>query len=597
MANDTIITRFQDRASRHSDDAVWHKFANGSWQATTWSQARSWVEEIAAGLMALGVESGDRIGLVGANDPAWLATDYGIQHSGAVGVPLYNTLSTDQTSYVLGHAGTRALFVDNQEQLDKALASNIPNVSKIIAHHLGDADRGRVLGTDRLREMGRQWAADNIGALTERMNSVTGDDIFSIIYTSGTTGPPKGTVLTQANIVWTLDSALERLGLTNPVEHVISYLPLSHIFERLTTSGAGLSSANNRFEYYFVPELPMLPDALKHARPTFFVGVPRVWEKFEARIKAEVAETPKVRQRLFNWATTAGIDAIRIRDEGGRSGPGTSLGAKVAAKVVGKKVFGELGLDRCHYAVSGAAPLAPDVQRFFQGIGLPLHQGWGMTETTAACTVQGPSDLHVGSVGQPLGGVELKLEDDGEIKVRGPNIFQGYYDQPEQTEEALGKDGWLSTGDIGELTADGSVRIVDRKKDIIITAGGKNIAPQEIEARLKADGLIGEAIVIGDQKPFLVSLISLDPDEVRAFLHHHGVEPKTDAELYKHSMVLDHTEKVVEGVNAQFSRAESVRKWSIIDGGFPGEALTPTLKLKRSVVNSLFSDEIEALYT
>ena len=596
MTNDTIITRFQDRATLHENDALWHKFADGAWQTTTWSQARSWVEEIAAGLLALGIETGDRVGLVGVNDPSWVATDYGIQHCGAVGVPLYNTLSTEQTGYVLGHASARALFVDNQDQLDKALASNIPNVSKIIAHHLGDVDRGRVLGTDRLREMGRQWAADNIGALSDRMNSVSADDIFSIIYTSGTTGPPKGTVLTQANIIWTLDSALERLGLKNPVEHVVSYLPLSHIFERLTTSAAGLSAANNRFEYYFVPELPMLPDALKHARPTFFVGVPRVWEKFEARIKAEVAETPKARQRLFEWATNAGVESIRARDEGGRAGIGTSLGARVAAKLVGKKVFGELGLDRCHYAVSGAAPLAPDVQRFFQGMGLPLHQGWGMTETTAACTVQAPEDLHVGSVGQPLGGVELKLEDDGEIRVQGPNIFRGYYDEPDKTQEALSKDGWLATGDIGVLTPSGAVRIVDRKKDIIITAGGKNIAPQEIESRLKADGLIAEAIVIGDQKPFLVSLVSLDADEVRAFLHHEGVEPESDAELYKHPKVLDHIDKVVEAVNAQFSRAESLRKWTIIDGGFPAEALTPTLKLKRNVVNGLFSDEIEALY-
>ena len=597
MANDTIISRFQARAQSFENEGLWHSFADGAWQTTTWSQARSWVEEIAAGLVALGIDRGDRVGLVGANHPSWVASDYGIQHAGAIGVPLYNTLSTDQTSHVLGHAGARALIVDDQEQLDKALASNIPDVSKIIAHHLGDVDRGRVIGADRLREMGRQWAADNIGALSDRMNSVSGQDIFSIIYTSGTTGPPKGTVLTQANIVWTLDSVLERLGLTNPVEHVISYLPLSHIFERLTTTCAGLSQANNRFEYYFVPEFPMLPDALKHARPTFFVGVPRVWEKFEARIKAEVAETPKARQRLFGWATNAGIESVRVRDEGGRASLGTSLGARAATKVVGKKVFGELGLDRCHYAVSGAAPLAPDVQRFFQGMGLPLHQGWGMTETTAACTVQTPAELHVGSVGKPLDGVELKLEDDGEVKVRGGNIFQGYYNEAEKTTEALSKDGWLSTGDIGVVTPEGALRIVDRKKDIIITAGGKNIAPQEIESRLKADGLVAEAIVIGDQKPFLVTLISLDPDEVRPFLHHQGIEPENDSELYKHPKVLDHVDKVVAGVNDQFSRAEGLRKWSIIDGGFPPEALTPTLKLKRSVVNGLFSDEIEALYS
>jgi len=555
------------------------------------------VEEIAAGLLSLGVERGDRVGLVGANQPAWVATDYGIQHAAAIPVPLYNTLSTEQMSYVLGHSGARVLVVDSQEQLDKALASNIPGVEKIVAHHLGDVDRGRVVGMDRLREMGRQWAADHIGELRARMESVVPEDVFSIIYTSGTTGPPKGTVLTHANAVDTVDATIDRLALDAPFEVVISYLPLSHVFERLLTTAAGLSRHDNRFEYYFVPELPMLPDALKEARPTFFVGVPRVWEKFEARIKAEVEEAPSVRQRLFNWAAAAGTEATRVRDEGGRLSLTNKLGAVVAERVVGKKVFGELGLDRCAYAVSGAAPLAASVQRFFQGLGLELHQGWGMTETTAACTVQKRSNLHVGSVGTPLDGVDMRLAEDGEVQVRGIDVFSGYYDEPEQTAEALSPDGWLSTGDIGSIMDDGSLRIVDRKKDIIITAGGKNIAPQELEARLKANSLVGEAIVIGDQRPYLVSLISLDADEAKSFLHHHGIESATDAEVYTHPSVLEVVEGAVAEVNETFSRAEGIRRWSIVEGGFPAAAITPTLKLKRRVVNEFFGDEIEALYS
>jgi long-chain acyl-CoA synthetase len=595
--SDNLVSRFQQLADRHPADPLWHEHTGGAWRPTTWSQARAWVEEIAAGLISLGIEKADRVGLVGANQPAWVASDYGIQHSAAVPVPLYNTLSTEQISYVLGHSGARALIVDSQEQLDKALASNIPDVGKIIAHHLGDADRGRVIGTDRLREMGRQWAADHVGQLRARMESVVQEDTFSVIYTSGTTGPPKGTVLTHANAVKTVDATLDRLGLDGPVEIVISYLPLSHVFERLLTAAAGLSLDENRFEYYFVPELPMLPDALKEARPTFFVGVPRVWEKFEARIRAEVEEAPAARQRLFNWAAAAGAEACRVRDDGGKLSIGNRLGALLAERVVGKKVFGELGLDRCAYAVSGAAPLAGSVQRFFQGLGLDLHQGWGMTETSAACTVQERSNLHVGSVGRPLDGVEMELAEDGEVMVRGINIFSGYYDEPEQTAEALTSDGWLSTGDIGAVMDDGSLRIVDRKKDIIITAGGKNIAPQELEARLKANSLVGEAIVIGDQRPYLVSLISLDADEAKAFLHHHGIESATDAEIYKNPSVLEVVERTVADVNATFSRAEGIRRWSIVEGGFPAEAMTPTLKLKRRVVNEVFEAEVEALYS
>jgi long-chain acyl-CoA synthetase len=339
----------------------------------------------------------------------------------------------------------------------------------------------------------------------------------------------------------------------------------------------------------------MLPDALKHARPTLFIGVPRVWEKFEARIRAEVGEASALQQRLFNFAVDGAVATIAARDGAGSAGLGRKLGAVLASKVVGKKVLGELGLDRCRIAISGAAPLAPDVQRFFQGLGLPLHQGWGMTESTAAGTVQAPGQLHVGSVGPALDGTEITLADDGEILMKGRNVFRGYYNEPGNTAEAL-KDGWLHTGDIGEILADGSLKIVDRKKDIIITAGGKNVAPQEIESRMKADGLIGEAIVIGDHRPYLVALISLDLDEAKTWLHQAGEEAVSDADVYRHPRVLRHIEETVDAVNGQFSKAESVRRWRVVEGGFPADAITPTLKLKRRVVNDKFSAEIDSLY-
>ncbi len=591
--SDTVISRFQAKADLHTDSPLWHDFKDGAWQTVSWTQARVIVEEIASGLMALGVEKGDRVGFLGVNSSDWVATDYGIQHSGAIGVPLYNTLAPDQLSYVLGHAEASVLIVDSQEQLDKALASDIGGITKIIAHHLGDADRGRVIGTGALRQMGREWAAKNTGALTKRMNSVQPDDLFSIIYTSGTTGPPKGTMLTNTNILWTTKSAFSRLGL-NDTETMVSYLPLSHVFERLTTTITPLTGDGN-VEFYFVPEITMLPDALKHARPTLFIAVPRVWEKFEARIRAEVGETPAIRQKLFKFAMDGAIVNIAARDGEGKSGMGAKVGAMLASKVVGKKVLGELGLDRCRIAISGAAPLAPDVQRFFQGLGLPLHQGWGMTESTAAGTVQSPGQLHVGSVGPPLEGTEVKLAEDGEILFRGPNVFRGYYNEPEQTADTL-QDGWLHTGDIGVFLADGSLKIVDRKKDIIITAGGKNVAPQEIESRIKADGLVAEAIIIGDHKPYLVALISLDLDEAKTWLHQEGEEAGSDESVYRDPKVLRHIENVIDGVNAQFSKAEGVRKWSVVTGGFPEDALTPTLKLKRRVINEKFANEIDGLY-
>jgi long-chain acyl-CoA synthetase len=591
---DTVITRFQSKADAHGDAPLWYDFQEGAWRPTSWTQARVIVEEIAAGLMAIDVAKGDRVGFLGVNSPDWVATDYGILHAGAVGVPLYNTLAPDQLSYVLGHADATVLVVDSPEQLDKALASDISGVAKIVAHHLGDADRGRVIGTAALRKMGREFVARNTGALRQRMESVARDDLFSIIYTSGTTGPPKGTMLTHDNILWTAGAAFARLGMSE-TETMISYLPLSHVFERLTTTITPLTGSD-KVEFYFVPEPTMLPDALKHVRPTLFIGVPRVWEKFEARIRAGVGEESPLRQKLINFAMEGAVAAIAARDGAGSAGVKQRLGAVLASKVVGKKVLGELGLDRCRIAISGAAPLAPDVQRFFQGLGLPLHQGWGLTESTAAGTVQAPGQLHVGSVGPALDGTEIELADDGEILMKGPNVFRGYYNEPENTAEML-KDGWLHTGDIGEILADGSLKIVDRKKDIIITAGGKNVAPQEIESRIKADGLVAEAIVIGDHRPYLAALISLDLDEAKTWLHQAGDEVTADADVYRHPKVLRRIEETIDGVNARFSKAESVRRWQVVEGGFPADAITPTLKLKRRVINDKLGAEIDSLYS
>ncbi|MDP8958885.1 MAG: long-chain fatty acid--CoA ligase, partial [Actinomycetota bacterium] len=596
LSHDTVVGRFQARAHEWAEYELWYlKDDEGRWQPISWLNARLRVEAIAAGLLALGIAKGDRVGLVGKNLPSWVATDYGIQHCGAVGVPVYPTNAPDQIAYVLTHSASRVYFVDDQEQLDKALGAHLPNVERIVAHHLDHEDDGRVMGIGRLRELGEEWLDAHRGELSERMASIGPDDPLSIIYTSGTTGPPKGVVLTHRNCIWTAEQTARRLKVHRE-ERVISYLPLSHIFERLVTTMIPLATEEARFVYYFVPLLTGLPAALKEVRPTLFVAVPRVWEKFRARILSEVAEAPALRQRIFHFAVHSGTEAVRMRDEGGRPGPMVKLGAALATKAVGKKVLPEAGLDRCWYAVSGAAPLGGEVQRFFQALGLPLHQGWGLTETTAACTVQPPQDLGTGSVGTPLDGVELSLDEDREILVRGPNVFREYYQDPEKTTEAFDEDGWFRTGDVGELLPGGRLRIVDRKKDLIITSGGKNVAPQELEQRLKTDSLIGEAMVVGDARPYLVALIALDADEARGFLHHKGEDVREEAELAEHPLIEEHVAQVVDDVNRRFSRAENVRKWMVVRGGFPDEAITPTMKLKRRVVNDRLAKEIEALY-
>lgn len=592
---DTIVSRLRTLTARSPDHEVWFEKRDGAWRPYTLEEVLRWVEEVAAGLVSLGIGPGDRVGLVGENLPSWVATDYGIQQAAALSVPVYPTNSAEQVSYVLGHSGARLYFVDDDEQLAKAEEADL-KVEHIVAQHLGEHEDGRLVGIDSLRSRGRSWLEDHPGGLDERVAGLTADTPVSIIYTSGTTGPPKGVVLTHGNFVWTGRAVVDRLNLRG--EHrMLSYLPLSHSFERVVTTVIPMTGDEARFQIYFVPELPEVPAALREARPTTFVGVPRVYEKFYARILAEVGDAPAFRQRIFHSAVDAGAEAVRIRDEGGRISLGTKLLAGMAKKVVGKKVLREVGLDRCWYAASGAAPLSAEIQRFFQALGLPLHQGYGLTETTAPLAAQPVEELTVGTVGPPLDGVEVRLEEDGEVVVRGPNVFQGYYREPEKTAEVLDAQGWFRTGDIGDFAAGGSLRIVDRKKDLIITAGGKNIAPQEIEKRLKADRLINEAIVIGDGRPYLVALLALDPDETKGFLHHEGIEPGSPEEMAAHPVVQQHVEAVVEEVNGKLARVENVRKWRIIPEGFPPEAVTPTMKLKRRVVNERFAGVIEGLYS
>jgi long-chain acyl-CoA synthetase len=331
---------------------------------------------------------------------------------------------------------------------------------------------------------------------------------------------------------------------------------------------------------YFVPSMERLPEALAAARPTIMASVPRVWEKVRARVMAAVEEDPR-RAKSVRRALAAGMEAARRRDVGDPVPPRMRFGAWVARNVVGRKVRRELGLDRVHWAVCGAAPISLEVQYFVQALGIPLHQGWGMTETTSSGLVQTADDLEAGVVGVPLQDVEIRLDDDGEILIRGDNVFAGYYREPEATAAVLGDDGWFRTGDIGAWTEDGRLRIVDRKKDLIITAAGKNIGPQEIEKRLKADPLIGEAMIVGDRRPYLVALLSLDHDEVGG-REGAGIE--------------DHVAALIDEVNRAFSRPEQIKRWYIAPDGFPPEALTPTLKLKRRVVLAAFADQIEGMY-
>jgi long-chain acyl-CoA synthetase len=379
----------------------------------------------------------------------------------------------------------------------------------------------------------------------------------------------------------------------NPEETLVSYLPLSHVFERIVTTALIATDYPVRPTYYFVADIRNLAEALIEARPTVMIGVPRTWEKLRSRVIGAIQDDPR-RRRFVHRVIDSAIAALRRRDAGRRIWPHQRAALYIAAGVIGRQILRRLGLDRCWYAVSGAAALGSEVQYFWQVLGLPLHEGWGMTETTAVSAVQAPDDLQAGAVGRLIDGLELRLADDGEILVRGPSVFAGYYDQPDQTAEALDGDGWLHTGDVGRVSPDGKLRIIDRKKDIIITAGGKNVAPQEIEKRLKSHRIIEEALVAGDGRPYLVALLALGVEEVAEWARHSNL---ADLNSPAGAAVLErHVQKAVDDVNRRLSRPERIRRWAIVASGFPPETLTPTIKLRRAAANLRFATEIDELY-
>lgn len=588
----TIVAGFQQRAREWSQEMGWFQMHNGTWRGMTWDQIRVRVEELAAGLIELGIRPGDRVAISGNNSTDWVALDYAIQHAGAISVPLYQTFADEQVAYIVAHSGSRVYFAGDAGQLEKAHRSGLSGIEHLVAGHLGDYQNGPVIGLERLATLGRSRIAADRSELDQRISAVKTDDVFSIVYTSGTTGPPKGTELTHHNAVWTVQRTVERLRM-NRHETLVSYLPLSHVFERMVTTTLVATDYPVRPTYYFVPDIQHLGDALSEARPTVFIGVPRTWEKLRSMVIAGIQEDPR-RQRMVHSLIDSATAALRRRDTDRAIWPHQRVARQFSRRLIGKRVLREVGLDRCWYAVSGAAALGANVQYFWQALGLPLHEGWGMTETSAVSAVQAPDDLTAGTVGRLIDGLELRLTDDGEILVRGNSLFAGYHNEPERTAEVLDDEGWLHTGDVGRLTDDGRLQIVDRKKEIIITSGGKNVAPQEIEKRLKSHGIIEEAMVVGDGRPHLVALIALGSDETASYLHHHGLadlgNPKAVRALDKH------VQTIVDDVNRQFSRAERIRKWEIVPEGFPPATMTPTMKLRRRAALDHFAAEIAELY-
>ena len=570
----------------------------GEWKTVTWSEARDTALHLAAGLIALGCQPGDRVGLMLPNRSEHVLADLGAIHAGAVPVTLYATLAPSQVAYVASDCGARIAVLDGADELARwqPAVGELPGLKKIIVRDAAACPAGELYMTwDEFLGLGARAYEADPGAVTARTEGIGPDDPVTILYTSGTTGHPKGVLVTHRGVLYA-GIASEIAGNVPASPRSVSYLPLAHIAERLLTIYLPIHLGGH---VYFCPDPAQLLPVLQAARPTSFFGVPRVWEKIQAGIVAVLSgEQDEQKRTAVDRAMTAGRRYVESCQYGRTTDPSTAAAFGEADRQVLAPIRSLIGLGEVERTLSAAAPLPADVARFFAGLGLKILDVYGMTETTGAVTANTPDEFRIGTVGRPLPGIDIDIADDGEILTRGPLNTPGYYGLPDRTQELLGADGWLHTGDIGWLDDEGFLSVIDRKKELIITAGGQNIAPAAIEGLLVEHPLIGQALAFGDERPYVVALLALDGEAAPAWAKANGIEAGSLAELAEHPEVLEAVAAAVASANDRLARVEQVKRWRLLptEWTIEGEELTPTLKLKRRVVHAKYADAIDALY-
>jgi long-chain acyl-CoA synthetase len=597
MAEDTLARMFWSRVEKSADRPA-QQFKQGAvWTTLTWREVGDAVRELALGLIALGCGRGDAVALLSASRAEWVQADFAIFSVGGITVPVYPSYPPDLVAYVVNDSGARTIIVEDATQLAKVLEAReqMPALEHVVvmAGYEAPQPPKMVLTWQSLRRLGRESAEAHRSTLAERIDAIRPEDIASIVYTSGTTGPPKGVVQTHGNHVAAVGAAVQMTPVQEGWVHLL-FLPLAHSFARLESF---LGVANN-LTTAFAENLDKLRDNLPETRPHFICSVPRVFEKVYAGVLANAQAGSPLKRRIFDWAVAVGRDVSRHQQRGQPVPAGLAVKRGLAHKLVFSKLHARLG-GRLQWAVSGGAPLSRDIAEFFHAAGILLLEGYGLTETCPVLTFNRPDRFKFGSVGQALPGVELKIAPDGEILARGPNVAtRGYWKQTEATAAVFEPSGWFHTGDIGRIDDDGFLFITDRKKDLIVTAGGMNIAPQNIENMLKADPLISQVLVYGDRRPYPVALITLNPDELTKFAHEQGIIAVDPATLVKHPKVLERVGRTVEEKNTHLQSYAKIKKFSLLAGDFTQESgeLTPTLKVKRNVVADRHRRALEELY-
>ncbi len=583
----TVAALAGSAAQRFGDHVAARHRVDGEWRELTYNDVVDAVNEVALGLADLGIEPGDRVGILADTRLDWTVASYGISAAGGVVVPVYPTNSARECEWVLGNSGARAVVCENEAQVAKVeqVRGALPDLGHVIAIDGGAGD----MSLEELRARGR---SRDPGELRERQSRVAPGDAYTIIYTSGTTGPPKGVVLTHGNAIAVCEM-VEELKFIEPDETTYLFLPLAHAFA-LTAQLASFDQGT-AIVYFGGDTKQILPEVIE-TKPSYLPSVPRIFEKlYTAAQKMAEGGSEEDRAR-FAQAVKLGVEVRRRRERGAEVPAEMEQAFEQAEERLYSRVRGLFGGD-IRRAVTGAAPIAPEILEFFYACGVPVLEGWGMTETTGVGTVCTLDHVKFGTVGRPLPGVEIRIaEEDGEILVRGPHVFREYWDNPEATAETL-IDGWLHTGDVGSIDDEGYLSITGRKKDIIITAGGKNLTPSNIENDLKQSRYISQAVMHGDRRPFPVALITLDPEEIAPWAQERGL-PDDLAALSRTDEARALVQEELDRANAHYAQVEQIKKFAILDRDLTIEdgELTPTLKVKRTVVSERFADLIEAMY-
>ncbi|HLX08554.1 MAG TPA: long-chain fatty acid--CoA ligase [Thermoanaerobaculia bacterium] len=590
MAVTTLTELFLTAAAYGKPDCMLQK-VGGSYQPVSTAELVDRVRRLAKALASLGVERGDRVALMSENAPHWPAVDFATLCAGGVLVPIYPTLLPEQAAYIARDCGAKVVFAETTAHLDGLLghAQELPDVKQFVLIR-GTSDDPRVIGFDRLLERG---ADPDVAQFEAAARAARPEDLATFVYTSGTTGQPKGVMLTHGNLASNIEAGLQILPFEDG-QVALCFLPLSHSFERIVDYGYFLKGC----PIAYAESVSAVPKNMLEVRPQIFVSVPRVYEKMLAKVQESVAAGSPLRQRMFAWAVGVGREALPWRLK--REKPPGLLGWKVgiADKLVFAKIHARLG-GRFRFAVSGGAPLARDVAEFFWGAGVPIYEGYGLTETSPIISANGIRGVKLGTVGKAAPGVEVRIAGDGEILARGPNVMRGYWNLPQETAEAIDADGWFHTGDIGEVDSEGFLRITDRKKELIVNAYGKNVAPAPLENDLKSSPFIAQAMVIGDRRKFLSALLVPEFDHLKAWAAKNGVAAAGDTgALLGDKRVRELYAGEVEKVNAHLPGFEKIVAWDLLPSEWTLETgeLTPTQKVKRRVINQKYGDVIDRIY-